>query len=124
MASSSASTAQLYRSFISLARRWPADPLRPELSFSASMRAAAHRVFLQSPPEASRVHAAGAKGNKKPLHEALEGVDDEALAQGQGALKSLSQEEVRYAEKALGSLDAILKGQAVKQVRSLQLHAE
>ena len=51
-------------------------------------------------------------------------MDDEALAQGQGALKSLSQEEVRYAEKALGSLDAILKGQAVKQVRSLQLHAE
>ncbi len=118
--SSSASASQLYRSFISLAKRWPHDPLRPELSFAASLRAAAHRAFLVSPPEASKVLPPGAKrpGGARSLKQALEGVDDEAIVSkaGEQAFKSVSAQEAQYAEKALGSLDAILKGRAAQQV--------
>lgn len=133
------STSQLYSSFIALARRWPYDALRPDLSFGAALRAATHRVFLARPPaasiavaqpptgrattptpggEAAAAVAAAASGskNKQTLHQALRDVDDLQLAQSQGSLKTLSAQEEQYAHAAIKSLENILNGAASKQV--------
>ena len=120
MSSSRQSVLQLYHAFTSLGRRWPADPLRPTVSFGATLRAAAHRAFLVSPPSVSQI---APPGQKQPttasIAEALQTVDDAKLVEGgESALKSLSQEEIAYAHKSLKSLEGLLSGQASQQVSS------
>ncbi|CEH16055.1 hypothetical protein CBOM_05930 [Ceraceosorus bombacis] len=108
----SASARALHGRFISLASAWPRDPLRPTAQFGLSIRAAADRAFLASPPSETQDIMDGKLSNARNGvgHAAAKG--EVGAGSEDAKFKQLTTIEESNAERALSVLQALKDGSA------------
>lgn len=104
---------QIYGRFLRLASSWPVDPLRPKMSFGEAIRTNVGKALLASPPTPA---ASAASSSKSPAGGLAALAKEEEQKVESLSYKTLSEEDVRYAERAVEALEGLRSGRETEAV--------